>query len=182
MKYKYIDLYDPDFLNNFTNEQQQGLEKLDLDIPSDFKINVEKIIQSFDINLTKEDLPNEESGCYENNCIHINSKELPQRQKFTAAHELGHAILNSNQNQTFNRFINKENYLKIEDKINERSINEFAANLLMPQKLVDLAVNENKSFMGKELVNKISGEMCLSKSFVNYRLYNLNYVESLYYK
>lgn len=179
---KYIDLYDPDFLNNFTNKQQQGLKKLDLHIPSDFEIDVEKIISACNIGLIKEDLPLGESGSYENNTIRININELPQRQKFTAAHELGHAILNSNQSQTFNRFVDQEKYSEIEERINERIINKFAANLLMPPKLVDLAINKNRFFMGKELVDKISSEMNLSKSFVNYRLYNLDYVESLYYK
>ena len=75
--------------------------------------------------------------------IGYNSKHSPVRQRFTIAHEIGHYVLHSSNNNTKSRlFIDKYNvYLRdgqssTGNVLEEIQANSFGAALLMPKKLV----------------------------------------------
>lgn len=63
--------------------------------------------------------------------IHVNYNLNESRQRYTVAHELGHAILHPNANTPFLR----ENTLFSVDKL-ERQANTFAVELLMPDNVI----------------------------------------------
>lgn len=63
--------------------------------------------------------------------IHVNYNLNDSRQRYTVAHELGHAILHPNANTPFLR----ENTLFSVDKL-ERQANTFAVELLMPDNVI----------------------------------------------
>ncbi|QQZ64229.1 ImmA/IrrE family metallo-endopeptidase [Paenibacillus sonchi] len=63
--------------------------------------------------------------------IHINSEAKIEEQRFTCAHELGHAILHSNVNTPFLR----KHTLYSVDRI-EKEANRFAVELLVPDELL----------------------------------------------
>lgn len=63
--------------------------------------------------------------------IHVNYNLNESRQRYTVAHELGHAILHPNANTPFLR----ENTLFSVDKL-ERQANAFAVELLMPDNVI----------------------------------------------
>jgi len=62
--------------------------------------------------------------------IFVNSNDPATRQRFTLAHELGHAILHSNENIVDYR----KNFTNTTDR-KEVEANKFAAELLMPENL-----------------------------------------------
>ena len=69
--------------------------------------------------------------CYRQKFIHINESLEPQRQRFTCAHEMGHAMLHPKANTPFLR----ENTLFCISRL-EIEANRFAAELLCPDELL----------------------------------------------
>ena len=63
--------------------------------------------------------------------IHVNYNLNEDRQRYTVAHELGHALMHPNANTPFLR----ENTLFSVDKL-ERQANTFAVELLMPDNII----------------------------------------------
>ena len=63
---------------------------------------------------------------YDDKVIWVNSDEIPERQKFTIAHELGHALLHPGDNIIDYRMNNNHSQ-------KEAEANEFAARILMPE-------------------------------------------------
>lgn len=66
-------------------------------------------------------------GCYRNKIIHINSNITEEQQRFTCAHELGHALMHAKVNTPFLR----ENTLFSVNRY-EVEANRFAAQLCYP--------------------------------------------------
>lgn len=72
---------------------------------------------------------------------YVDSSEPSVRQRFTAAHELGHFVLHRN----LIGDSHQDNYLlRAEDLTNsqEAAANRFAADLLMPRELISEAINQ----------------------------------------
>ena len=69
--------------------------------------------------------------CYRQKFIHINEELEEYRQKFTCAHELGHAVLHPKANTPFLR----DNTLFSVSRL-EREANCFAAELLCPDEVL----------------------------------------------
>lgn len=78
------------------------------------------------------------SGFYDadENAIYVNKDELPLRQTFTVAHELGHKILHEEWAKSSNYKVLMRDANGAEDPI-EKEANVFAANLLVPRKFLD---------------------------------------------
>jgi Zn-dependent peptidase ImmA (M78 family) len=73
----------------------------------------------------------------EENAIYVNKDEPPLRQTFTIAHELAHALLHrewagSEEYKVFWRDMSRNS-----DDPHEKEANAFAANLLVPRKMLD---------------------------------------------
>lgn len=80
------------------------------------------------------------SGFYDPNedTIFVNKLENPLRQTFTIAHELGHALLHkdwakSDKYTLFWRDLDRNN----SEDVHEKEANAFAANLLVPRKMLN---------------------------------------------
>lgn len=109
---------------------------------------------------------NDKSGYYdhENKIIYVNTKEPTQRQRFTIAHELGHALLH---NETLPRESYKNDWGT--RQIKEMEANRFAAELLMPRRAVNAVVNTAPPFLELCRIFDVSGEA------MDIRLKNLGY-------
>ena len=85
--------------------------------------------------------------CYRQKFIHINEELEEYRQKFTCAHELGHAVLHPKANTPFLR----DNTLFSVSRL-EREANCFAAELLCPDEVLleypDYTVGELARILG----------------------------------
>ncbi len=178
----YTQLYDWNFLNNFDDEQYKVLAQTQLNVENnDFEVNVSEIIEKFHIKMEEEPMDGT-SGKTVKGVIKINKNENPRRKRFSMAHELGHVILQSpSKDETFYRFMDSKNYETLEKKIDEREANEFAADLLMPKKLVEYAINyisknNDNELDDKELVNEIKDLMNVSYTSMGYRLKNLGFI------
>lgn len=130
MKLKYSELYEKDFLEKFGEYAEEiGELELNLDVPV---IDLEKIAEICKLKIETMYSPNI-SGYYdqEKKIIHVNNKESISRQRFTIAHEIGHAIL-LHKGKTAR---SNEAYTTDEQQ-NEKEANQFAAQLLMPAKMI----------------------------------------------
>lgn len=69
--------------------------------------------------------------------IYVNRSDSKQRQLFTIAHELGHYFLHKNEKDEFidSPFIHRDETNKYAEM--EVEANEFAANLIMPEQIID---------------------------------------------
>lgn len=96
--------------------------------------------------------------------IFVDEDEPAVRQRFTAAHELGHFVLHKE--SIGDR--NEDNYLLRSDGMSNRQeveANQFAANLLMPMELVQKAMEE-----GHTTPRALADLFCVSKLAMSIRL------------
>ncbi|MCR8703613.1 ImmA/IrrE family metallo-endopeptidase [Weissella cibaria] len=168
----YKDIFDDEFASQFGEHKD---EFLTIEVTNFPEIDVERIAQLINITIQK-DKSLTQSGSVEvvgdDILMKINEEEVDYRQRFTIAHEIGHVVSKHLELSkilyravgTFNR--------DIEDKLQERQANDFAAKLLMPDKLIayhfyDLHLTEADVLAKKFNVSLISME---------YRLINLGYM------
>lgn len=78
--------------------------------------------------------------------LYVNINDSVERQRFTIAHELGHWILHKNEMESFKEMaVLYRRPLGIEDNdIWEQEANCFAANLLVPEKMLRVIIAEIK--------------------------------------
>ena len=105
----------------------------------DAPINVEAIVETCGCHFTLEPLPAGLQGFVimagTTPVIVANSNDLLSRQRFTAAHELGHVLLNHHDSFHVD-FDQTEGSPPNYNWRHERAANEFAASLLMPEELI----------------------------------------------
>jgi len=143
---KYRDVFSPDFLTIF-GDQKSCVGDIVL---ADNKIDVKEVVHQAGYQIEFSDDINA-SGEYEDQMIRINSTEPEYRQRFTIAHELGHAV-NGHSGKQYRATL-VENDPELNQAINEGFeivANKFAADLLMPRKLV---ISVMQQAMAKKSIN-----------------------------
>lgn len=99
--------------------------------------------------------------------ISINSEHNKKRQRFTLAHELGHYILHREQNAEFKDAVFFRD--EVLDSM-EYKANEFASELLMPEKLVRHCIND-----GLRNIGELAERFGVSAAAMKYRILSLGY-------
>lgn len=96
--------------------------------------------------------------------IYLNEKDTPEHKRFTIAHEIGHWILHKDQlKNNPDMAIYYRRPIGGESDIKEKEANYFAANLLVPLKILNkLAVNFS--------VEELSKTFAVSTQVIRYRL------------
>ena len=106
------------------------------------------------------------SGFYDSksNVIYVNADDTPTRQSFTIAHELGHFKLGHKPNEfdVLYRFATT-----IDKNPIEQEANCFAANLLVPEKMLEEVMKKYKLTENDQLLADIFG---VSLEVIKYRL------------
>lgn len=148
------------------------------------QINVEEIAKKLGFSLSYTIM--EESGKLEDNVINVNLLDAEVRQRFTIAHEIGHFLLH-NPSDTMYRDVTLKRYENIVERIEERQANNFAAELLMPKRLlaqlIDKYLTENNwgslldDIQFEILLKDVSKMLNVSKSSLDFRLQNLGVVK-----
>ena len=147
-------MYFYNYLHKIETKVSDLLAKNQIDSPA---VPVQKIVKNLNINLVSYDFgsENEISGMLviENGSgtIGYNPQNSKQRQRFTIAHELGHYLLHNHSKSEV--FVDKDFIVKYRsDKSyspgeikQEQEANAFAAELLMPKKML-LAELEKKDY------------------------------------
>lgn len=103
--------------------------------------------------------------------IYVNEYQSVNRQRFTIAHEIGHFILHKDfiEKQGQNIFYRKD-FDNYSDPIEEQA-NSFAANLLMPEKIINSLWESYRS------IDVISNILRVSRQAVNIRLISLGLIK-----
>lgn len=105
--------------------------------------------------------------------IFINGEESVPRKTFTIAHELGHWILHKEiikENSSLYSVLMRSNFNKEEHTNLEKEANFFAANLLLPEKLIRKYINISNSILELSYIFGVSNE------FMKNRLKFLGYI------
>lgn len=193
----YGDIYDEEFLEKF-GEYRKDVEQTELD--NKYSVNVEKIAELCKIRVIFEELDvsgtcmnfhsaaNDKTSEYSTNAktreIRINKYEPLVRQRFTIAHEIGHILL-GHEGISF-RDPNNQKYNDFVKRMNEVNANSFAAELLMPERLLrktledtmhELNYDTKQKFSDSDidyLAENTANKMMVSLESFKYRLKNLN--------
>jgi Zn-dependent peptidase ImmA (M78 family) len=143
-------------------------------------VAVERIAKAQGINVVRQRLNDDEdiSGFYLRDgteaIIGVNDAHHPLRQRFTVAHELGHAVLDRNDGMHIDRAFrlrNATSSLAIDPE--EVAANAFAAELLMPEEEVRAAVGEGLDITDDRVVRDLARQFGVSQQAFIYRLANL---------
>ncbi len=106
----------------------------------------------------------------------VNADEILTRRRFTAAHELGHAILHR---ERMGRFVADATIDEADESTTEmeREANLFAAELLMPTEVCRARADELRREYGGcprgVLAYRLAAELLVSREAMRYRLKNL---------
>lgn len=193
----YKEVLDVSLLDKFNNKQKEQIEKLELSEEKGFFIDVKKICSICEIKIKEAEFFNgfdmNDAGTYdeENRIIEYNPLDAKTRQRFTIAHELGHAIL-GHKGKSF-RTATASKYKDILTRMKETSANQFAASLLMPEVLVkkllkeeitNLNLNPNKlnEWDIDKLTKNVANILKVSQESLNITIKNLNLIKESSYE
>lgn len=174
--------YDESFINKFKS-YANILSEVAFD-ENNPEIDVEEIAQK--LGFTLEYVFMEESGKLEDTTIKVNLLDHEVRQRFTIAHEIGHFLLHEPSDVMY-RDVTLKSYKSIVERIKERQANGFAAELLMPKRLLSQLINEYlkennwdsllDDIQFETLLKDISKKLNVSKSSLEFRLQNLGVIK-----
>jgi Zn-dependent peptidase ImmA (M78 family) len=152
-------------------------------------VDVEAIARNQHIEIHKEDLKGISGFIYKEGnqvTIGVNKNDPPNRQRFTIAHELGHFFLHS-ENPLH---VDKSIVIKLRDHVSSEAVNAeeieanaFAAELLMPAKMIEEDFRHvNKALASEEdeldgIISKMASDYRVSKQAMTLRLSNLGYFQ-----
>ena len=150
-----------------------------------FPVDVTKCADLLGIDVQAAELEPEISGVFikkENiPYIRYNSHDMPVRQRFTIAHEIGHFLLHAKSTSLFIDKSEKVMYRNMQSStgelLKEREANAFAAALLMPRRLVQEAVSELSDEEFENFVYSLSVKFKVSESAMGIRLSNMGMLE-----
>jgi len=157
-------------LSKFIND----LEDIDVKSNSDFSIDVNHIAEKLNINIILYDFSDGVSGAFfkdhDNLMLGINKSHSEQRQRFTIAHEIGHYVLHSTEFLHYDTKKLDEIYFRADNVSNQDEVeaNHFAAELLMPEKLINKCIDNNI-----HSIEKLAQRFNVSQNAMRYRLINL---------
>lgn len=178
-------MYYYNYLNKIEAKVRELLEAHNITQPA---VPIKKVVKELNINLVSYDFgaENDISGMLviENGMgtIGYNPNNSKQRQRFTIAHELGHYLLhNHSKSEVFvdKDFIVKyrsdKNYSPAEIK-QEQEANAFAAELLMPKKmlLAELSKKDYRLISETEFIKAMAKIFEVSIPAMSFRLTNAN--------
>lgn len=151
---------------NSTQAAQSVLRQFwDLSLP----VNPVKLAHALGLNVFYSSGLTNLGGYYDHptKSIYVNEHDTLARQRFSIAHELGHAILGHGSSPRRNNIsYSKDNYLW-----KENAANRFAASLLMPEIAVRTLVEQKNMFL-----NDLCKEFDVSQQAMTIRLEELGYL------
>ncbi len=174
---KLKDIYSQEFINKLNNLNVGA--NLNSDDEVNGVIDIETILKDLKFNFIKDNRLSG-SGRIEGKSIYIDNSEILARQRFSMAHELGHAMQN---NRHANRNDDSTDYNN-EERKDEVFANTFAAQFLMPKKLVMSTINNiirnnnmDRSHLNdlqvQQIIKESAIELKVSSGGMKYRMKNL---------
>ena len=151
-------------------------------------VDVEKLAHALHVDVHKDRVAGDISGYLFRDhektsaIIGVNSRQHPNRQRFTIAHELGHFLLHANDkvhvDRGFEVRLRSDESSKGTD-IDEKEANLFAAELLMPLAFVekDMADIQTVDLMEETTIKSLAKKYQVSTHAFAFRLAYLGYVQ-----
>lgn len=167
--------------------EQAALDLLDkhgIDAPP---IDVEKIARRLDVDVRYEPFDGELSGALyrdvdERAVLGVNNWHAEVRQRFTIAHELGHLLLHPDE-LFVDGVLKRDDESSLAIRSHEIEANAFAAELLMPRKLVLAEINDllatNAAPDPKRLIEHLARLFDVSEQAMQFKLVNLGLAVSV---
>lgn len=148
-------------------------------------IDLTMLARKLNIAVQYEDLDSDISGFLvikekKKSTIVLNKKHSKNRQRFTFSHEIGHYVLHRDSGEEL--FLEKElTYFRSEqyseDSKMEKEANQFAAYLLMPEKVIKELISTNNFDISKERdFSKLSKILQVSERALAIHLVELKYL------
>lgn len=175
--------------------RQRGLEKIRKDaqkLLARFRVGsppvpIEEIARALDVSIRREPADEDLSGFLYRDpkrsiaVIGLNSKHPRTRQRFTIGHELGHFLLHPGDGVHVDRRFRvrlSDDDSSTESDSEEREANIFAAEILMPERLLaeDLATIE-LDLEDPEELKRLAARYDVSTQAITFRLANLGYLK-----
>lgn len=141
-------------------------------------VDVEEIATGLGLKVIKQNFPNDISGVLVRSphgaAIGINSDHAETRQRFSIAHELGHFTLHPDSVGYYDKSSEISADFRSDQSLyssgpKEREANQFAAELLMPRRMVIRAMREGGITEASELARLFN----VSEQAMTYRLANI---------
>lgn len=151
----------------------------------DLPVKIESIVRDQQIDLVYYTFDDDISGVLVLNdnqtTIGVNQGHPDVRRRFTIAHELGHFVLHKDQGKMFMDKIlfrkSSNDYSEKQEQL-EKEANNFAANILMPEKIVKKLFSESiKDFYDDSSIQNLAERFGVSASAMTYRLINLGLID-----
>jgi Zn-dependent peptidase ImmA (M78 family) len=151
-------------------------------------VDVNRIARKLDISIRKSEMEGDVDGFVVTNVegykavIGVNTSKHPNRQRFTVAHELGHALLHSGEklhvDQGFEIKLRSSKPVGGYD-LDEKEANLFAAELLMPERLLerDLAEIGRIDLEDQQSISELARRYRVSTQAMSIRLGYLRYLD-----
>lgn len=146
-------------------------------------VDVEQIAREHDIIVKKVSLPDEISGVLDNSTdryiILVNSNQVPVRQRFSIAHELGHFFLHSSNNTAKQVHIDKVRYYRnskssLGTDYKEMEANIFASELLIPSdELKTILASGKYDIYDDKCVDGLATKFNVSSAALSVKIENL---------
>ena len=166
-----------------TNERKTQIEAITTNLLNrynyiDDMVDIANIVRQQNYNVFIDDLDSNISGYvdHDNKEVVLNKNETPERRRFTLAHELGHIILNANDNSIQHRdnIMNSQLDIYANDN-NEVEANYFAGCILMPRNVFIREFNNIKGNIDYK-IQQLASYFGVSKLAINVRANVLNLI------
>ena len=107
--------------------------------------------------------------------ILLNKQDSLERQAFTVAHEIGHFMLHCKDNTNFYERYHGGAEQTDSQKLIEDQADFFAANLLLPKKLMKAYIAQHNNLSRSDLTSKICKDFLVERATVDKRFEELGY-------
>ena len=149
-------------------------------------VNLDNLAKKLGIRVEHEDLENEVSGFLVakegRSTVVLNKNHPPNRKRFTLAHEIGHYVLHKELDEVFLdanlTYFRSKDYSGADSQI-EREANCFAAELLMPKRIIAKLIKDNNMDISDESdFSNLAKTFKVSERALAIRLMKLGYLDN----
>ena len=171
---------------NIAQIRKKAEELLDSKNLFDAPVDLDTLAKKLGIKVEDEDLEDEVSGFLVTkngrSTVVLNKNHHPNRKRFTLAHEIGHFTLHKGVDEVFLdanlTYFRSKDYPEADSNI-EREANRFAAELLMPKKIIKSLISENEIDISDEIdFANLAKVLKVSERALAIRLMSLGYLDS----
>lgn len=152
---------------------------------SNYPIDIFSLVESVGLNIIFEEMEDDHSGFLliekGKGTVAINSKHHSNRQRFTAAHELGHYVLHAQGLSSDKFFVDTAFQRSAVSSTGSNTVeieaNRFAAEILMPKEILKVAVTKMAPLTDLSIY-QLALDFEVSEQAMTLRLVNLRLIEN----